>query len=187
MAERTYTWRARSWTRKLPANTSKSDYEIVLVRVDDRLIHGQILEAWVPFLKAACIIVANDGVAADLFRETVMRMAVPSETEVIIRSISEFSGNYPYAPGRGKRTLVLFSSIADAVRAYETGFRFSKLNIGNVYSENGEVICLPSVMLGSQDMDHLETLIREDVIIELRRVPKERSCDLKKYLKSHKS
>jgi len=60
----------------------ESIYEIVLVRVDERLIHGQILEAWVPFLKAACIIVANDGVAADFFRETVMRMAVPSETEL---------------------------------------------------------------------------------------------------------
>jgi len=171
----------------LPADTLESIYEIVLVRVDERLMHGQILEAWVPFLKAACIIVANDGVAADFFRETVMRMAVPSETEVIIRSIDEFSGNYPYTLGRGKRTLVLFSCISDAVRAYESGFRFSQLNIGNAYSENGERICLPSVLLCTQDIDHLETLIRDDVTIELRRVPKERSCDFKNYLKTHKS
>ncbi|SEM35227.1 PTS system, mannose-specific IIB component [Syntrophus gentianae] len=164
----------------------KSNYEIVLVRVDDRLIHGQILEAWLPFLKASCIIVANDGVASDLFRETVMRMAVPSDTEVIIRSIDEFSGNYPYTHANGKKTLVLFSCISDAMRAYASGFRFSQLNIGNVYSENGAMICLPSVLLGSQDIDRLEELIRENVTIELRRVPKERSCNFKNYLKTHK-
>lgn len=177
----------KSWTKKLLNNPLKSNYEIVLVRVDDRLIHGQILEAWVPFLRASCIIVVNDGVAADFFRETVMRMAVPSCTEVIIRSVEDFSGSYPYRLGNGKRTLVLFSSISDAVRAYESGFRFSQLNIGNVYNEDGAKICLPSILLGTQDIDHLEALIRDDVTIELRRVPKERSCNFKSYLKTYKS
>jgi len=165
----------------------KSNYEIVLVRVDDRLIHGQILEAWVPFLKASCIIVADDGVASDAFRKTVMRMAVPTGTEVIVRSIQEFSGNYSSIPENGKRTLVLFSSISDAVRAYESGFRFHQLNIGNVYSEDSAMMCLPSVLLNTRDIDDLETLIRDDVTIEARRVPRERPCDLKNYLKVHKS
>ena len=58
-------------------------YDIALVRVDNRLVHGQILEAWVPFVKAKCIFVVDDHAASDFFCETVIRMAVPSEIEVI--------------------------------------------------------------------------------------------------------
>ena len=54
-------------------------YDIALVRVDNRLVHGQILEAWVPFIKAKCIFVVDDNSASDFFCETVIRMAVPSE------------------------------------------------------------------------------------------------------------
>jgi len=187
MAERIFTWPARSWIRKLADNTLESNHEIVLVRVDDRLIHGQILEAWVPFLNVSCIIVANDGVASDFFRETVMRMAVPSEMEVIIKSIEDFSENYRYSQDNGKRTLVLFSCISDAVRAYESGFHFHNLNIGNVYSENCSMMCLPSVLLGAQDIDNLKILMKNDVAIELRRVPKERSSDLRNFLKKQKT
>lgn len=156
------------------------------MRVDDRLIHGQILEAWVPFLKASCIIVANDVVASDFFRETVMRMAVPSEMEVIIRSVDEFSGKFPYSEENGKRTLVLFSCVSDAVRAFESGFHFHHLNIGNIYCDKCEMTCLPSVLLGAQDIEDLKSLMQNDVTIELRRVPRERSSDLRNFLKIQK-
>jgi len=164
----------------------ESNYEIVLVRVDDRLIHGQILEAWVPFLKASCIIVANDAVASDFFRETVIRMAVPSEMEVIIKSIDDFSGHIPCSQANGKRTLVLFSCVSDALRAYESGFHFHHLNIGNTYNENCAMMCLPSVLLGDRDIDDLKVLMKDEVTVELRRVPKERSSDLRNFLKMQK-
>jgi mannose/fructose/N-acetylgalactosamine-specific phosphotransferase system component IIB len=59
-------------------------YNMMLVRVDNRLVHGQILEAWVPFVEARCIMVVDDNSAGDFFCETVIRMAVPSDIEVNI-------------------------------------------------------------------------------------------------------
>lgn len=50
---------------------------ILLVRVDDRFIHGQILESWIPFLKAQSVVVANDALASDHFQKTIMSMAIP--------------------------------------------------------------------------------------------------------------
>ncbi|HQP30651.1 MAG TPA: PTS sugar transporter subunit IIB, partial [Deltaproteobacteria bacterium] len=50
---------------------------IVLVRVDDRLIHGQILESWIPFIKAQCVVVANDALAGDQFQRAILSMAIP--------------------------------------------------------------------------------------------------------------
>jgi mannose/fructose/N-acetylgalactosamine-specific phosphotransferase system component IIB len=109
-------------------------YDIALVRVDNRLVHGQILEAWVPYIKAKCIMVVNDTIASDFYNETVIRMAVPSKIEVIFSPVEEFAKNYTFSRNNGKKTIVLFSTVADVTKAYRLGFHFDKLNIGNIYN-----------------------------------------------------
>ncbi len=161
-----------------------NDLNIVLVRVDSRLVHGQILEAWVPFVNAKCIIVVNDKVAADPFLDTVIRMAVPSDIEVVITSLDDFVQNYTFSHGRGKKTIVLFSNIADACRAFDLGFRFDRLNIGNVYNNEYKVCCSSSVFLCDEEITGLENLLKETgVFVELQRVPKGRAVNIKEALK----
>lgn len=162
------------------------DLNIALVRVDSRLVHGQILEAWVPFIKAKCIIVVNDKVAADPFLETVIQMAVPSDMEVIISSLDDFVQNYQFTHGNGKKTIVLFSKIADACEAFNRGFRFDKLNVGNVYNDEYKVCCSSSVFLCEDEITTLENLLKEaGVFVELQRVPKGRAINIKEALKDY--
>jgi len=162
------------------------DLNIVLVRVDSRLVHGQILEAWVPFVKAKCIIVVNDKVAADSFFETVIRMAVPSEIDVIISSVEDFVQNYSYTHGSGKKTIVLFSSVADACDAFRRGFRFDRLNIGNIYNNEYKICCSTSVFLCGEEIKNLEDLLKETgVFVELQTVPKGRAVNIKEALKDY--
>jgi mannose/fructose/N-acetylgalactosamine-specific phosphotransferase system component IIB len=156
--------------------------DTALVRVDNRLVHGQILEAWVPFLQAACIIVVDDHVAGDFFRETVIKMAVPSEVEVIVSSVKSFSTNFTYQKGRGKKAIILFSDIAEALRAYTLGFKFEQLNIGNVYSETCIQQCSPSVLLGESEIEAVKTLLAAGVDIDVRRVPREKPIDLRRLI-----
>ena len=160
------------------------DLNIALVRVDCRLVHGQILEAWVPFINAKCIIVVDDKVASDSFFETVIRMAVPSDIEVIISSVDDFVQNHPFSHGGGKKTIVLFSNVADACNAFKKGFRFDRLNIGNIYNNEYEVCCSPSVLLCEDEIKYLEELIKETgVFVELQRIPKGRAVNIREALK----
>jgi len=161
-------------------------YDIALVRIDNRLVHGQILEAWVPFIKAKCIIVVNDNAAADFYCETVIRMAVPSEIEVIISTVEEFAKTYNFAHNGGKKTIVLFGNIADVVRAYNLGFHFDKLNIGNIYNEEYKICHAPSVFLCDNEIiDIIKLLENDGVIIEVRRVPRERAVNIKDIIKDY--
>jgi mannose/fructose/N-acetylgalactosamine-specific phosphotransferase system component IIB len=161
--------------------------DITLVRVDNRLVHGQILEAWVPFLRASCIIVVDDQVASDYFCESVIRMAVPREVDVIISGLKEFAGTYSFHQGSGQKAIVLFSKVSDALEVYRLGFRFEKMNIGNVYNENCALCCTPSVLLSDVDIRDITSLHREGVRIELRRVPREKPVDLFDIVHSLKS
>lgn len=151
--------------------------DIALVRVDNRLVHGQILEAWVPFLRASCIVVVDDQVASDFFQETVIRMAVPREVRVVITGVREFARSHAFRQGQGMKTIVLFSAVADALAVRDLGFRFTKLNIGNIYNEDCRLCCTPSVLLSDKDVVHINRLHEEGVQIELRRVPKEKPLD----------
>jgi mannose/fructose/N-acetylgalactosamine-specific phosphotransferase system component IIB len=161
-------------------------YDIELVRVDNRLVHGQILEAWVPFIKAQCIIVVDDTVASDFYRETVIRMAVPSEIEVIISSVEDFATHFAFTHEGNKRTIVLFSSLIDVSKAYSLGFHMDKLNIGNIYNEEYKVCCGPSIFLCDRDIHEiLELLESFGVSIDLKRVPREHSVNIKEAIKEY--
>jgi sorbose PTS system EIIB component len=148
------------------------------VRIDNRLIHGQILEAWIPFLKASCIVVVDDQVASDFFRETVIRMAVPSGVRVIICGVVEFAETYHFARGNGPKTIVLFSKISDVRTVHRLGFHFDQLNIGNIYNEECKLCCTPAVLLSDADIQDINSLRDAGIKIELRRVPREKPIDL---------
>lgn len=160
--------------------------EFALVRVDNRLVHGQILEAWLPYIKANFIIVADDEVASDLFRETVIKMAVPREIEVLVSAVEEFSQTYVSLNSSKRKAIVLFSSIESALRSHRTGFRFQKLNIGNVYSENYKMRCAASILLSEKDLSDIQSLTEMGVAVECRCVPKDRPLDSKDFFKKRK-
>ena len=62
---------------------------LVLVRVDCRLIHGQIIEAWVPFTRADTLLVANDDAASDTLQRSIMEMAVPPRLKVEVLGVAD--------------------------------------------------------------------------------------------------
>ena len=153
-----------------------------LIRVDSRLVHGQIIETWLPFLKATRIVVVNDEVAGSFFRETVIRMAVPREAEVLIYGVDEFGSSDITRQNENVKTIVLFSGVDDVARAWVAGFRFKTLNIGNLYSENCKLQCSTSVCLADEDMAHIRFLLDSGVSVEMRSVPSDRIVDFRDLL-----
>ena len=154
-----------------------------LIRVDSRLVHGQIIETWLPFMKATRIVVVNDEVAGSFFRETVIRMAVPREAEVLIYGVDEFGSSDITRQNESVRTIVLFSGVSDVARAWAAGFRFKTLNIGNLYSENCKLQCSTSVCLADEDMAHIRFLLDSGVSVEMRSVPSDRIVDFRDLLR----
>lgn len=160
---------------------------IVLVRVDSRLVHGQILEAWIPYTKAEALIVVDNEVEKNLLKRSVMEMAVPSSIEIDFCSIHDAVRRYKNGGFTKKKRIVLFSSIQDAKAAFDEGFRYECLNLGNMHFCEGKVQVSSNLCVGLEDSTEIEELSNEGVSIDTRSVPGERKMELKNIFKKVRS
>lgn len=142
-------------------------------RIDNRLVHGQVIEAWLPHIRAKVLIVANDELASDALRQEIMGLAVPSgvlfrccavrEIGLELRRLDQEKSN--------QHILVLFATCTDARTAHMGGLEFSTLNIGNLhYGPGKEQIC-EHIALGQDDRNCLQYFEKHGVEIDFRCVP----------------
>lgn len=156
----------------------------VLARIDNRLIHGQILEAWVPYHHLDCIVVANDQLAGATLQRTLMETAVPRGIRVVIGTLAEVAGIFASGELKGKRTLLLFSTSGDAVEAYRLGIDFSLLNLGNMHAGAGKKRFSCTIALDAEDMENLNSLEEEGVRIVSQCLPSDRELNWRKLIRN---
>lgn len=155
---------------------------IVLARVDSRLIHGQVLEGWIPFTKTTMVIVADNRVAANPLQKRLMSMAIPSEIKLKVESIDEAVADIKNEGSVSERVMIIFSSPHDAVEACHKGMGCTSINLGNVNYVKGRRQVTPSIALDDHDVEDLRELIREGVRIDVRGVPQEKPSDIEELI-----
>src|ERR1700690_3540798 len=103
--------------------------DIQLIRIDDRLIHGQVVVGWVKALGIQRLVVVNDAIAKNTMQKTLMEMAVPAGLKVSFYSVADA---VPACRQEGEkvRGLLLFSNPADVVAFLDQGGVLSSINVG---------------------------------------------------------
>ena len=148
---------------------------IALVRVDNRLVHGQVLEAWLPALDAHGILVADDEAAANVLARSAMALAIPPKVTFQVLRVSA-AAELLKPGGKGAqsaRTLVLLRDVRDAVALHDAGVPLTSLNLGNVHFAAGRKQVAPTVYLDEGEMNALQRLSAEGCAVEVRAVPGE--------------
>lgn len=164
--------------KPLPGSLSPMHDRVVLARVDNRLIHGQVLEAWVPYVQADCIVVASDEVAGKPLQKKLMAAAVPREINVVIGNLSEIAEFFA-RDETSRRILLLFSCPAAALEGYRRGITFSELNLGNIPGGEGRHRISCTVSLGEDDLDFFRQLEACGVRVTVRCLPSDADLDWK--------
>lgn len=145
---------------------------ITLIRVDDRLLHGQIVCAWVPFVRANALIVASDEAAGDSIVREIMASCGYKGLSVAVESIEDVVRHISSGGDGDSRTILVVGELKDAMRIYEAGMKFETLNIGNIHhGENGGRMLSPSVIINSEDEAIIERFEKMGVRIDIRDVP----------------
>ena len=155
---------------------------IALARVDERLMHGQVSVGWVPHVHATVVVVANDRVAADPLLSGICQ-ACSSGFRVEVVPVAEAARRGAGADWDHDTVIMLFENLQDARRAMDAGLSVARLNLGGLRHDQGRLCICDGVTLDSEDCAILRDFARRGVEVDVRLMPRDRSCALPSLLR----
>lgn len=142
-----------------------------LVRIDDRLIHGQVVLGWARVLKPDRIVVANDRVAKSDWERKLYGASVPPQLQASFLTLEETAARI-HSDGFGDESVVLlFESVADAHAVVESGASFLEINVGGLHYREGARELLPFVYVSEDDRRLLKDLVGRGVKLVAQDIP----------------
>lgn len=145
---------------------------IMLTRIDNRLIHGQVATQWTSYVGANLLLVANDKVANDKMRQGLMDMAAPTGVATRYFSIQKTIDVIGKAADRQK-IFIICETPQDVLRLVEGGVPIDKLNVGNMHMAEGKRVAVGVVAVDDDDVAAFRALRDKGVKIEVQKVPSE--------------
>ena len=140
--------------------------KLSLLRVDSRLIHGQVVTGWVKVTQAKKILIIDDWSANDILSAQIYTMAAPPGVSVEVMSVNDAVEAWNKDQfGKIGPILILFRDIKSACQAYEQGLKYEKLQIGGIPNGPGRVTVEGTIALNKDDAILLESLSKANVNI----------------------
>ncbi|TDW20587.1 PTS system N-acetylgalactosamine-specific IIB component [Breznakia blatticola] len=155
---------------------------IVLTRIDNRLIHGQVATQWAGVVGANLLLVANDEVAGDEFRQGLMNMAAPAYAQTRYFTIQKTIDIIDRASD-AQKIAIICETPQDVLRLVEGGVPIKKVNIGNMHMADGKRQVATTVAVDDADVAAFKKLQDLGVELEIRRVPDIAAEDTNKLFK----
>ncbi|MDF7670625.1 mannose/fructose/sorbose PTS transporter subunit IIA [Orbaceae bacterium ESL0721] len=160
--------------------------QIVLTRVDSRLLHGQVATSWTKSTNPNRIIVVSDSVAKDDLRKKLIEQAAPPGVKanvIPIHKLIEISND----PRFGQtKALLLFENPEDVLRAIDGGVDIHQINIGSMAHSVGKVMVNKVLSMGIDDVKTFEKLAEKGVKFDVRKVPSDSNSNMDELLKKAK-
>lgn len=152
---------------------------VVLFRVDERLIHGQVVVGWGGRLHPDRIVVVDDELAGSPWEQELYTMGVPAEMEAGFASVEEAVDRLPGWMDGEERVLILTRNIDSMGRLAASGLlRGEEVNIGGIHHGPGRERVLRYVFLSDAERDALVDLSARGATVVARDVPGARGVGL---------
>ena len=140
-------------------------------RIDNRLVHGQIIEGWLPYLGVRELIVVNDPLSRDALQQQIMRLAVPGRVSLSFVPVADVKKQHDILGQSGISALFLMANCYDVRRTKEQGVPIAVLNVGNMHYGPGKRQICTHVAASEEDMDCLLYLETTGTTLDFRCVP----------------
>lgn len=157
---------------------------IVLYRVDERLIHGQVVVGWGSELHPDTIIVVDDDLARSTWEQELYAMGLPDELATRFEDVAAARAQLDGWRSGSSRVMVLTRDVSTMRRLADAGaMRGEEVNIGGIHHAPGREAILPYVYLSPAEKSEMDALANEGVTISARDLPGTRRVELKELLK----
>lgn len=144
--------------------------KIGLVRIDDRLIHGQVATRWTKETNVSRIIVVSDEVAADKVRKTLLTQVAPPGVSAHVVDVDKMVRVWNNPKYARDRVMLLFTNPTDVVRVVEQGIEVKSVNIGGMAFRQGKTQVNNAVSVDNKDIEAFQKLNARGIELEVRKV-----------------
>lgn len=158
-------------TAPAPRNPNlKGNMNITLLRIDDRLIHGQVATSWAKAVKCEAIFAISDEVANDKLRSELLLQIVPPGLKGYVIPVEKAIKVYHNPQYTGKNILWLVTKPADVLRLIEGGVKIDKVNVGGMTYKDGNKMLSDAVTVGKADVEAFHKLLDLGVDLTMQKV-----------------
>ena len=154
---------------------------ICFSRIDDRLIHGQVVTTWVNLYKIEQIIVLNDAVATDQTQKNILTMAAPQGIKVVAFGIEKF-GEVLKKTEITRRTMLLFTNSIDVLRTVNLGVKIDQLNVGGMRFQAGREQLSKALSVTPEERQAFKELLAKGVEVTVQMVPNDEKVNLQEMI-----
>lgn len=157
-------------------------YNIKLVRLDFRLIHGQVIAKWFGQIMGNEIVIIDDDLSQDSFMASIYEMSAPVDSKVHVYSVEYAVKKVEDGTFASGKVLVLFKNVDQVFKAVEKGFKIDELQIGGLGSAPGRINVYGPITLDDHDASLLKKIADQGTNIYLQQVPEEAKMTFSKVL-----
>lgn len=150
---------------------------VSLVRIDDRLIHGQIVHVWIEFSKAQTLLVADDTVVKDRMQQVMLKLAAPKTIKLELLSIKDAA---EYIRTHDENIFLILRNPKTMLDLINEGIELKEINLGNISmtkSATGRKTLLKNIHVEQTDVDCLRAIAAKGVSIYIKLVPDDKPID----------
>lgn len=155
--------------------------DIVWTRIDDRLIHGQVMTQWIQHCGGNEVVIVDDGVAKDTFIQMVMKSSVPKKISLKVLSVKD-AITYLTGEPNNEKILILVKIPSVLVSLVEAGVNITFVNVGGMGAKAGRKSLFKNVSASEDEKNDLRRLIDLGVKVFFRVIVTESEEDVAKYL-----
>lgn len=153
------------------------------VRVDERLIHGQVATVWANFLGCTRIIVANDAAPRSEMQIAALKLACPTGVKLSILSVEKAAANIQAEKYDEDKVFLITRNIPDCRRMVKLGVKLPVVNVGNLAHQEGMRKIKKSVSLSPEDETMLQEIMAAGIPVTAQMIPDEPDVSIETYLK----
>ncbi|MFZ5953385.1 MAG: PTS system mannose/fructose/N-acetylgalactosamine-transporter subunit IIB [Candidatus Rifleibacteriota bacterium] len=133
--------------------------ETAFLRIDDRLVHGQVIVGWLPEIKPDRLVVVNDKISEDFMRQELMALSVPPEIDLQFYSTAEIDDQKV-----SQASFILVVSPRDAWACLEKGIKPRRFNVGGMHSRDNKEEIFEALHLDNEDRKYFEKILDSGVV-----------------------
>lgn len=150
---------------------------IVLSRIDERLVHGQVGVQWVGFANANIVVVVNDEVANDEIQQNLMEMVLAEGISIRFWTVQKTIETIHKAADR-QRILLVCRTPKDFRQLVDAGVAITNINVGNMHYAEGKKQISKTVSIDTADFEEFQKLKALGVTCTIQGVPTENATDI---------